>query len=122
MKKIVLAIALCLGLAGCLNPFATVTNPVSATNLYQAEIAYDAGIKTFNELKDLCANRTLPPKCRTYVVQGQGIIRKADAARVAAENFIDNNPTLDATRVVAAFTNLTAAFQDRLNALSEVKQ
>ena len=121
MKKIILATTLCFGLSACMNPLAPITNPVSATNLYQAEIAYDAGIKTFNELKDLCVNRTLPSVCRTYVVQGQGYIRKADAARVAAERFIDNNPTIDATNVVQAFTSLVSAFQSRVSALSAIK-
>ena len=76
---------------------------------------------TFKELKTLCANRVLPPACRTYVKQGQGLIVKAEAADVAARQFVKNNPTLDATNVVQAFTGLVATFKDNVNSLSAVK-
>lgn len=110
-------------LLGCatFNPFQAVANPVNATNLYQAELGYDAAIKTFNELKALCINHTLPRVCRTYVVQGQNIIRKADAARAAAEKFVGANPSLDATNVIQAFTGLVANFKAKLDKLSATK-
>lgn len=104
------------------NPFTTVVqNPISRTNLYQAELVFDGSIKTFNELKSLCANRTLPPKCQTYVIQGQSLIVKARDADLAAREFIDNNPTLDAAGAVQAFTILVGQFGGTVTNLSAVK-
>lgn len=123
MKKIIIVSALALALGGCtvgFNPFASVKN-VSVTNLYEAELAFDGSIKTFNELKGLCARRALPPVCRTYVKQGQTVIKNAYAADVAARSFIKNNPTLDATNVVQAFTGLVSNFQGTVASLSASK-
>ena len=71
MKNAIRALALvaALGLAGCswsINPLASVTNPVNTTNLYQAELVFDGSLKTFNELKGLCANRVLPWSMRPW--------------------------------------------------------
>lgn len=118
-------IALCgaLALSACasFNPLASVNNPISGTNLYEGELLFDGSVKTFNELKTLCANRVLPPACRTYVVKGQGLIRQAYAADKAARTFIVNNPKLDATNVVQAFTGLVSDFKSNLDALSATK-
>lgn len=126
MKHIVriLALTAALGLAGCswsFNPLATFTNPVNTTRLYQAELAFDAQLKTFNELKDLCAKRVLPSTCRTYVIKGQQIIVKEAAADAAARRFVDTNPTLDATNVVQAVTGLVSDFTATVNKLSATR-
>lgn len=110
------AIILALVLTAC----ASVPN-ATPTQLYQAELVFDGAVKTFNELKGLCANKTLPPSCRGYVVTGQGVIRQAYAADVAARQFIKNNPTLDATNVIQAFTGLVSTFQSNVTALSATK-
>lgn len=120
MRK-VLALVLALPLAGCFNPFVSIPNPANQTNLYQAELIFDGSVKTFNELKALCANRTLPPKCRTYVKQGQGLIIKARDADLAAREFVDSNPTLDATSIVSAFTTLASQFVTTTNNLGAVQ-
>lgn len=120
MKRI-LVLSLLFTLGACVNPLASVKNPVSTTNLYEAELVFDASLKTFNELKGLCANRTLPPACRTYVVKGQGLIVKAAAADVAARNFVKNNPTLDATNVIQAFTGIVSNFNTTVSTLSATK-
>lgn len=118
-RTIVLALALSLG--ACVNPIVGVKNPVSTTNLYQAELVFDASLKTFNELKGLCANRVLPPVCRTYVVKGQGLIVKAAAADRAARSFVKDNPTLDATNVIQAFTGVVSNFNTTVDGLSATK-
>lgn len=117
-RSLLLIAGLSLSLAGCFIPLATVTNPVNTTRLYQAELVFDGTLKTFNELKGLCVKRVLPSTCRTYVVQGQKLIVKASAADVAARNFVDKNPTLDATNVVQAFTGLVSDFNTTVTALS----
>ena len=126
MKNAIRALALvaALGLAGCswsINPLASVTNPVNTTNLYQAELVFDGSLKTFNELKGLCANRVLPSTCRRYVLQGQPLIIKIAAADAAARRFVDNNPTLDATNVVQAVTGLVSNFKTTVDNLSATR-
>ena len=119
MKRIIIAAALSLSLVACAS--LSTTNPVNGNNMYQAELVFDATLKTFNELKGLCANRVLPPVCRTYVVKGQGIIIKTYAADKAARNFATNNPTIDATNVVQAFTGLVSDFKGTVDTLSATK-
>ena len=97
MKNIlrVLALTAALGLAGCswsINPLASITNPVNTTKLYQAELVFDGSLKTFNELKGLCANRVLPSTCRRYVLQGQPLIIKIAAADAAAPPSLPKPP------------------------------
>lgn len=124
MNRLIAVLVLSLSLAGCangFNPLASVKNPVSNVNLYEAELVFDAAIKSFVELRGLCVSRTLPPACRTYVKAGQGIISKAAAADIAARNFVANNPTLDATNVIGAFTGLLSDFQNTVTALSATK-
>jgi hypothetical protein len=123
MMNRIIPIVLALALAGCagLNPFSPVKNPVSATNLYEAELVFDGTLKTFIELKGLCVNRALPSVCRTYVKTGQGYIVNAYAADKAARSFIAYNPTLDATNVVQAFTGIVSNFQATVNSLSATK-
>jgi hypothetical protein len=123
MKRFFAVALLGLSLAACaVNPLATVTNPVNTTKLYQAELVFSASLKTFNKLKDLCVRRVIPSTCRTYVVQGQGIIRKASAADVAARNFVDKYPTLDATNVVQSFVGLVGDFTGTVDRLSALQQ
>jgi len=118
----IFAIGLTLFLGACaINPLATVTNPVNTSRLYQAELVFSGSVKTFNELKGLCARRVLPSTCRTYVIKGQGLIRKAYAADISARTFVQNNPTLDATNVVQAFVGLVSNFNSTVDGLSAIK-
>lgn len=120
MRKLVLVTALLLG--GCaINPFTVVTNPINNSVMYEAELAFDASLKTFNQLKALCSARVLPSTCRTYVVKGQGYIRQAYAADMAARQFVAQNPTLDATNVVQAFTGVVSNFKATVDSLSAIK-
>ncbi len=122
MKRIgIILFALTLSACGTVNPFQSVTNPISGTNLYEAELVFDASVKTFNELRGLCARRVLRPTCRTYVVQGQNIIRNAYAADLSARNFVKNNPTIDATNVIQAFVGIVSDFKNTVAVLSATK-
>ena len=118
----VIAITALLGLAACgMNPLASVTNPVNTTKLYQAELVFDASLKTFNKYKDLCTRRVIASQCRTYVFEGQKIIRKANAADIAARNFVDKYPLLDATNVVQAFSGLVGDFNGTVDKLGSLQ-
>lgn len=124
MNKILIVTALAVSIGGCAQiqkALTPQTNPVNTTNLYEGELLFDGTVKTFNELKGLCAQRVLPSKCRTYVIQGQSLIGKAYAADKAAQSFVTNNPTLDATNVVQAFINILNTFQATTSALSATK-
>lgn len=124
MNRILIVAAIALSVGGCAQIQKALTpqaNPVSATNLYEGELVFDGAVKTFNELKGLCAARVLPSKCRTYVIQGQSLIGKSYAADKAAQNFVTNNPTLDATNVVQAFINILSDFQATVTALGATK-
>ena len=125
MRRFILVIMLALSVGACangklINPLASVPN-ASPTNLYEGELAFDASLKVFLTLKDLCANRVLPPVCRTYVIQGQKIIVQIYAADKAARIFITQNPTLDATNVIQAFTGLVSNFKSTVDSLSATK-
>lgn len=121
MRKIAVLV-LAIAVSACaINPLQSFTNPISNTSLYEAELVFDGYVKTFNELKGLCVKRVLAPTCRTYVRKGQGIIAKAYAADKAAQNFVKNNPTLDATNVIQAFTGLVSDFKNNVSALSATK-
>lgn len=122
MRNIALVVLLLLtGCANGVNPFTVIVNPINNSNLYEAELVFDGTVKTFNELKGLCARRVLPRACRTYVIQGQGYIVQAYAADKAARAFSTQNPTLDATNVVQAFTGIVANFKATVVALGALK-
>lgn len=129
MRKIIALTLAAFWLTGCAGAnkafqvvTTTITNPVSSTNLYQAELVFDGSVKTFNELKGLCARRVLPSVCRTYVRKGQDLIRRAYAADLAAQDFIVQNPMLNATGAVLGFTNAVSSFNATLTRLSALKQ
>lgn len=119
---IILALSLTLG--GCAQLKEALTprdNPIKTANLYEAELVFDGAVKTFNALKGLCVRRVIPSTCRSYVILGQQGIQKAYAADKAARNFVRNNPTLDATNVIQAFTGLVSDFQGNVSNLSSLR-
>lgn len=117
MRKLALVLAVAFSLTACVS----VPNPITGNTLDASEIAFDASLKTFNELKALCANRTLPPACRTYVIQGQAIIKNAAAADIAARNFVRNNPNINPTSVVTVYSNFVSDFQNTVAHLTQIK-
>ena len=128
MKRILVTVLLALALAGCardangnlVNPLASFANPIKPAALDQAEILYDGSLKLFVRYRDLCAQRAIGPSCRTYVRTAQGVIPRAEGARAAAENFVTNNPTLDATQIISVYSNAVADFTDATNKLAGV--
>ena len=128
MKRIipiVLALGLALSVAGCANGqlpniFASISNPVKPAALDAAEEAYDASLKVFIKFRDYCNRRLIPSACRTYVIQGQRIIPQAEGARAAAESFVANNPTLDATKVISVYSDLVTKFTTTSTRLSTI--
>lgn len=120
MRKILLAVVLALGVAGCVNGqlVTSIPNPVTNSNLYEGELVFEASLKTFNKLKELCANRVLPPACRTYVIKAQAVIPKIAKADLAARDFITNNPTINPATIISVFTGLVSGFKANVDSLS----
>lgn len=118
MRKIFLALVVALGVTACdpvtvPNPFISVQNPITTRNLYEANLAYSAALKAFNKMKSLCANRVIPPTCRTYVIEGQRVIPQIEQARKTAQDFIRRNPNLNAGSLVDAYTTLVIVLQNK---------
>lgn len=134
MRRIVAIIALTLSLGGCASLpgslgdavralTTTISNPVDSTNIYQVENAYAAALTVAVEYRRYCwsapyktlmADPVSRPVCerRRAVVRAiQTARRNAGAALVAAQNFIAQNPTLNAGGLVRAAWQAVTDFQ-----------
>lgn len=134
MKRIVIALSLALSLGGCatlpgpLGEIArvlttTINNPVGEKNIYQVENAYAAALTLAVEYRNYCwsqpykvlmADSVAKPICerRRAVVRAiQTARRNAGPALVAAQNFVRDHPTLNASQVVGAAWQAVTDFQ-----------
>lgn len=114
MRKLAFVLAATLALGGCAqlqNFFSTVTNPITADNLVQAELAYGAVLAVAVGYRTSCVARTIPPSCRTVVPKLQAADQKVQGALVAAKNFIKNNPTISPATSISAVELAIADFQ-----------
>lgn len=138
MKRLLLIPLLLSGLllGGCLQTVSdvtraittTITNPIGGTNIYQAKLVYASALEIAVKYRDYCwskpyatlmADPVAKPICqnrRPNVRAMQAARWKASAAIRTAENFVRDNPTLNATAAISAawkavtdFQNLTAA-------------
>jgi hypothetical protein len=135
MRRIILALTLSLSLAGCglaervLNLPAgvlatSISNPVAPVNIYQAKTVYAATLELANGYRDYCYSKPFAalmadPVSKQVCKSRRAIVRtmaaaddKAAAAIQTAENFVRNNPTLDATSVIRAAIAAVAEFQN----------
>jgi hypothetical protein len=98
-------------------------NPVGARDLHAAELAYAAALqlsdsyrvtcwsKPFAAIKEDVALRPLCQRRRHVVRQMQKARAKARASLDVAINFVQQNPTLNAAKVVGAAWAAVTAFQ-----------
>jgi hypothetical protein len=130
MRRIILALTLTLAVAGCVKgpggttiflPTASVTNPVTPMSLYDLKATYaiaQAGADTYiqryrdgfrctktrlESVTNLCSRRSI-------VVKMQDADRKAGIALGRVEVFVRDNPTIDASAVLAAAQSAVTAF------------
>jgi hypothetical protein len=130
MRRIFIALTLSLALSGCVNgpngtkiflPTASVANPVTPMSLYDIKATYaiaQAGADTYvqryrdgfrctttklESVTNLCSRRSI-------VVKMQNADRTAQIAMGRADTFISNNPTIDASAVIAAAQSAVTAF------------
>lgn len=111
MKKLIV-LALSLSLAGCaFNPLASFSNPVSGDALAKAEADYGAALSIAVAYRNSCAQRLIPPACRPIVKQIQNAENYAHSQILVARNFVNNNPTVDATVLIMTAQQAVAAYQ-----------
>jgi len=119
MKRIVV-LALALALAGCvngqvINPFASFNNPLSKDSLAKLEAAYGAAASVALGYRNACAKGSIPAACKPIVKQIQLADRYAYNQIVVVRNFVKNNPTVDASSVIATAQQAVTAFQNAAN-------
>lgn len=140
MKRIILALTISLSLAGCAGGFGglaervlnlpagvlatSVSNPVAPVNIYQAKTVYAATLELANGYRDYCYSKPFAalmadPVSKPVCKSRRAIVRamaaaddKAAAAIQTADNFVRNNPTLDATSAIRAAIAAVTEFQN----------
>lgn len=112
MRKF-LPLLFALVLTGCVgfNPFASFTNPVSSQTLAKAEEGYGVALSAAVAYRNSCAQRLIPPSCRPIVKQIQLAENYAHGQLLVARNFVNANPTVDATVIIATAQQAVQAFQ-----------
>lgn len=117
MKKVVLALALSLGLAGCqlgdilTASTASISNPVTKDMLYEVEngtiIAF-AGLKAY---KKSCVELLIPQSCRATIQQIQVYTRKLPPLITSLRSFVQNNDQVNAVIAYNTVMGLVADFK-----------
>lgn len=102
----------------------TITNPVGATDIYRVKNAYAAALQLVVGYREYCWSRPYAvlmadpiskPICerrRAVVRAAQSARRNARGAINAAEQFVANNPTLNAASAVSAAWQAVTDFQN----------
>lgn len=110
MRRLIIVLALAVGLGGC----ARFDNPITSANIYQAKNVYSATVKLAGDYRDYCWKRpyvvllrdpVAGPACKNRRAVVRALVKADDLAFTAltdAENFVRDYPTLDATQVVGA--------------------
>lgn len=106
----------------------TITNPVSATNIYQVKNAYAATMELAVSYREFCyakpyaalmADPAAKPVCqnRRKVIRAiQSAQPKAASAIRSAETFVRNNPTLNAASAISSAWSAVTAFRNAIPA------
>lgn len=121
MRKIVLAIALSLSLAGCASlgnigtaiSIATksIANPVTRTEEVQIEAAIDAAIIVLKGYKRACIEGTADKNCRANIKTIQLYTSKMPPLIAQLRTFVDNNDQINAVVVYNQLLSLYGNFK-----------
>lgn len=102
---------------------ASMVNPVSATNIYQAKNGYAVALTLANEYRAYCWSAPYKvlmadPVARPACSRRRAVVRairnygpKAGSALVQAEAFVNDHPTLDASLMIRAAIDAVAKFR-----------
>jgi anaerobic selenocysteine-containing dehydrogenase len=134
--RIAAAMMLVITLGGCATPLGqkletfvsavttTVNNPVGETDIYRVKNAYAAALELAAEYRTYCWSKPYAvlmadPVSKPICEKRRAIVRaiqkgkgNAKAAIVTAQNFIANNPTLNAASAVSAAWQAVTDFQN----------
>lgn len=136
MRRFLILCAVALSLGGCApgtklgdllhTVTQTIQNPIGITDAVRIELAYGAAVTLAAEYRKFCWARTYKalmadpvakPVCerRRAVARIASIQRKnARAALIAAQNFIRDNPTLNAATAISAAWQAVTDFQNAI--------
>lgn len=134
MKRLLIIPVLLSGLllGGCLQTVSdgikavttTIANPIGSTNIYQAKLVYASALEIAVKYRDYCWSKPYAvlmadPVSRPICQRRRPIVRslqaadiKANAALTSAENFVRNNPTINATSAIQAAWTAVTDFQN----------
>jgi len=123
MRKIILALTLSLGLAGCAQlqmvtegiSLATksIANPVTKAEEAQVELALDTAVQALLTYKRACIADSADKNCKANIAQIQAYTRQVPALVSQLRTFVDNNDQINATvvynQLTALYTNVKGA-------------
>lgn len=134
MKRLLILCAVALSLTGCATgtklgdlvqvATTTITNPVGSTDIYRVQNAYAAALEVVVEYRRYCwskpyAELMADPVSKPICEKRRAVVRAAQTGRKhargalnAAENFITNNPTLNAASAIDAAWKAVADFKN----------
>ena len=121
MKRIILAVVLALGLAGCaqLSGIGTgiglvtksVANPVTKADEAQIELAIDAAVSVLRGYKKACVQGTADVHCKANIGQIQVYTRQMPPLIAQLRNFVDTNDQINAIVVYNQLSTLYTSFK-----------
>lgn len=112
MRKIILLAVLALSLGGCAL-FESFRNPIQRNQLAEIESGYGLALTAAVGYRDLCDKKIIKrATCAPVVSAMQLADRSAEAALNAADDFVEDNPTLDASSVISAARAALTALQN----------
>lgn len=121
MKKLLLALALSLSVAGCASlsnigtgiSLATksITNPVTRTEEVQIEAAIDAAVVVLKGYKQACLQGQADRRCRGNIIAIQKYTRQMPPLIAQLRTFVDNNDQINAIVVYNQLTSLYTNFK-----------
>ena len=124
MRKILLAVALVVGLGGCATiqklidagNFATanITNPVTPDRLNKAEQAMIVVFSLGNTWKTLCVQGLAEVNCRKNIAAAQVYTRKLPALLIQTRAFVKNNDQVNAILVYNQMLGLISTFKGQV--------
>lgn len=111
MKRLLL-VAFCAMSIGACTPLFSIPNPVSRTDLGYVEATYGTALALMVGYRNSCASKVIPPSCRPVVEKLQSANAVAKVAIDNAHAFVKNNPTVNASSLIAAAQAAVDAFRN----------
>lgn len=123
MKKIVLALALSLGLSGCAGISAvgtglglatkSVSNPVTIQELYEIEASLKIIVTGLQSYKRACVANAVDAECKAHITAIQPYTRQIKPLLNQLRGFVRNNDQINApviyTQLIQLYANLKSA-------------